>query len=67
MTDYVHLIGAENVRAAGSDMREAAQEMRNAAAAMTEAFHQHQRFMENWLMEFKQALEQVQPKEGSHD
>lgn len=61
MTNYVHLIGAEDVRAAGSAMREAAHEMKNAASAITEALYQHQRFMEQWLAEFKEAMRKDTP------
>lgn len=49
MSNYVTLMGAEDVRSAGNRMASAADEMQRAAANMAHAFEQHQRFLDDWL------------------
>jgi Sec-independent protein translocase protein TatA len=61
MTEYMHLIGAEDVRAAGRAMNEAASEMQRAMSYMDSALQQHQRFMDDWLMRFQQTMEKATP------
>lgn len=62
MMDTV-LIGAEKVEHAGYSIRNAATGMRNAASWMTEAFQQHQRFLDDWLARFEAVLEDKQKDE----
>jgi hypothetical protein len=57
MADYVNLIGAEDVRAAGNTMRSAADTMGSAVGSFTWALEQHQRFMDDWLQRFAAVLE----------
>jgi hypothetical protein len=57
MSDSVYLVGAENVRQAASTMRSAAEDMNRAATSIQEAFSQHERFLTDWLADFKQALD----------
>lgn len=54
---YVTLLGAEQVQSAASTMRSAADEMQRAAGNMSHALEMHQRFMENWLQEFRDIME----------
>lgn len=57
MADFINLIGAEDVRAAGNTMRSAADTMGSAAGSFTWALEQHQRFMDDWLQRFADVLE----------
>lgn len=56
MTEYVHLVGAEDVSHAGHNMREAAVAMKHAADEIDHALRQHQQFMEDWLQRFEQIV-----------
>ena len=49
MAEYVHLIGAEDVRSAGLTMRSAADEMSRAASSISHSLECHQRFLDDWL------------------
>lgn len=62
MADYVTLMGTEDVRSAGSQMRSAAEDMKRAASQIESAFETHERFLTNWLMDFRQALEPAKEK-----
>lgn len=49
MAEYVHLVGAEDVRSAGSTMSSAASEMSQAASSIAHSLECHQRFLDDWL------------------
>lgn len=49
MTQYVTLVGAEDVARAASRMQSAADQMSSAASTISSALEQHQRFMDDWL------------------
>jgi hypothetical protein len=66
MTEYIHLIGAEDVRCAGSSISSAAADMQRAANQISEALDLHQRFMDIWLCQFRQAIEKL-TKEKNDD
>lgn len=53
----IHLAGSEDVRAAGSVMRQAAVEMNAASSNMRDALEQHQRFLQQWLEDFRAIME----------
>ena len=57
MTEYVHLIGAEDVRSAGSAMRAAAEDMKRAAASIEESLHRHRMFLDDWLFRLENMIE----------
>ena len=57
MSDYITLLGAEDVRAAGRLMSSAAESMRSAADTISYALSQHQRFMDDWLSRLEAVLE----------
>lgn len=50
MTDYIHLLGAEDVRTAANTMRAAAQGMHQASTNIQYALERHQRFLDDWLV-----------------
>ena len=63
MTEFIHLIGAEDVRSAGSAMRVAAEEMSHAAASIDESLRVHRLFLDDWLFR----LEHIIKKEGEDE
>lgn len=56
MTEFVHLIGTEEVSKAAYTMRDAAHEMRSAAGTISDALRQHRQFMDDWLARFEQIV-----------
>lgn len=54
--EYVTLMGAEDVRSAGSTIASAAQQMQNAANSLSETLIAHQRFLDDWLYRFEEAI-----------
>jgi hypothetical protein len=54
--NYIHLVGHEDVQRAGRNMLDAAQSMQQSSSWTTEALHQHQRFMDDWLMRLEVVL-----------
>lgn len=61
MAEYVHLLGAEDVRAAGNAMRSAADDMRQAASSIDSVLERHQRFLDDWLIRFTEAMQIASP------
>jgi hypothetical protein len=56
MTEFVHLIGADEVSRAAYTMRDAAHEMKSAAGTIDEALRHHRQFMDDWLARFEQIV-----------
>lgn len=61
MSEYVQLIGTEQVQNAANTMRNAADQMQRAASEIQYSFEAHHRFLENWLQEFRSAIESLKP------
>jgi hypothetical protein len=59
VSDYITLMGAEEVSRAGHNMQSAASDMRLSVSNLSEVLQQQQRFMDDWL----QRLEAVLAKE----
>lgn len=57
MADYVTLLGAEQVSSAAHSMRSAADQMSSAASSIQYALENHQRFLDDWLIRFAEAIE----------
>lgn len=57
MMETMHLIGAEDVRAAANTMRSSADEMQRAASQIDHSLAQHQRFLDDWLQRFQAVIE----------
>lgn len=49
MSNYVTLVGAEEVSTAGRSMRSAADEMRAAANQIEDSLSRHRAFLDDWL------------------
>ena len=56
MTEFIHLIGTEDVRAAGSSMRAAAETMQRAAASIEDSLARHRAFLDEKLSILEQIL-----------
>ena len=55
--ESILLIGTEAVQNAGSSMRSAAEQMQRAANQIDESLRMHQRFLDDWLAQFRDAME----------
>jgi hypothetical protein len=63
MTEYIHLIGADDVRSAGHTISSAAQDMKRAAGEIGYALERHERFLQNWLQDFAAIVEELKKPE----
>lgn len=59
MSQYVTLVGAEEVSRAAHTMSSAASTMSSAASSIDSSLDRHQRFMSEWLERFEEALTKV--------
>ena len=64
MSEYMHLVGAEQVSSAAYTMREAASNMQRAADSMGYNLEQHQRFLDDWLGRFEAAVDRLKENDG---
>lgn len=58
--ETIYLAGSEQVQNAARQMQSAAEDMRKAAGDMQYGFEQHQRFLTDWLQQYREMLEQQQ-------
>jgi hypothetical protein len=54
--DFVTLLGAEDVKQAGYDIKAAASEIKLAMGFFEEALQMHERFLTDWLEQLEAAL-----------
>ncbi len=57
MSEYIHLIGAEDVRSAGHQIASTASDINRAASNFESVFESHQRFIDDSLQRFQIILE----------
>ena len=57
MSDYVNLLGAEDVARAGRSIQSAAEEMRRAASSIDETMSRSRQFMDDWLERLRGIIE----------
>lgn len=62
MTEYMTLLGAEQVQSAARTIESAASEMTRAASTISYALDAQQRFMDDWLQRFERAMEKSNAK-----
>ena len=60
MTEFIHLIGSEDVRAAASSIHQSSSSMQSAANQMTEALDKHMLFMNDWMYQLQEVLLKLQ-------
>jgi hypothetical protein len=65
MSQYITLIGVEEVSRAASRMVDAADRMSQVAANIDGSLERHQRFMDDWLQRFENALAASPSKQAS--
>lgn len=56
MSEYVHLVGAEDVANAGRNISSAAADMNRAASYIDETLQRHERFLDDWLIRLEQVF-----------
>ncbi len=56
MSNYVTLLGTEDVSKAGHNMERAAADMNRAASSMEDSLHRQRLFMEQWLQDLERVL-----------
>lgn len=61
MSEYMTLVGAEDVSRAGSRMESAANEMSRAASNIDHIMERHQRFLDDWLCRFEEVMRAAAP------
>lgn len=61
MSQYITLLGAEDVRTGGNRMVEAAGNMRNVVGEFEDSLRRHRQFMDEWLEKFEQILAEHRP------
>ena len=66
MSEFIHLVGADDVRNAASRIALAADTMRHAASSLAFAFETHQRFLDDWLMRFEDVLTKDREDRSCH-
>lgn len=59
MADSIFLHGADDVRSAGNTIAHAADTMVRAASNIDGALERHQRFLDEWLVRFEQAVDKI--------
>lgn len=62
MSNYVTLLGAEEVSRASGGMQTAAANMNSAASYLDDVLLRHQRFMDDWLIRFEEVLSKLDAK-----
>jgi hypothetical protein len=67
VSQYVTLLGADQVQSAASRIASAAEEMRRAASAIDDSLSRHQRFLDDWLNRFETVLAAVETSLDAHD
>lgn len=62
--DYITLLGAEDVRTAGSQISSAAADMRQAANQIDDTFHRMRIFLDEWLIRLEELLKEKGARYG---
>ena len=58
MVEFITLLGADDVRQAGSARKSAACEMRNAAASIEDSLQRHKQFLDDWLCRLEAVMKE---------
>lgn len=59
MSEYVTLIGAEDVRRAGAAMQDAASSMQSTIGSLDQSLTLHRQYMDEWLSRFEAAVDRL--------
>ncbi len=61
MSDYITLLGSDDVRSGGHAIERAAADMNRAAGNFESVLERHHRFMDEWLQTFERILSEYKP------
>ena len=56
MSEFITLVGAEDVSRAGSSIRTAAITMQGVAGQIEESLNRHRMFLDDWIFRFEEAI-----------
>ncbi len=56
MTEFMHLVGSEDISRAGSSIIHAAEQINNAASIINESTNRLQLFLNDWLFRLEEVL-----------
>ena len=59
MSEYMYLVGAEDVRAAANTMAQAAGDMQRAANSINETMESQRRYLDEWIGRFESAVQDI--------
>ena len=59
MSEYTHLIGAEDVRSAANSIRQSADDMQRAALSISDTLEVQRRYMDEWISRFEIAIKEM--------
>jgi len=59
MSEYITLLGAEQVQSAGCSMRDAGVRMQSAASSIEDSIQRHERFLDDWLTRFEIVVDKL--------
>jgi len=61
MSQYITLLGSEQVQTAASQMTRAAEQMSSAASSIESSLVAHQRFLDDWLYRLEDVMKAAKP------
>ena len=67
MSDFINLLGAEDVRSAGHRMAEAAQKMSEAASSMDYTVEKLRGILDDFLGRFEEIVNKPAPEKGTEE
>ena len=65
MSEFITLLGAEDVRSAGFSMKTSASTIQSAASQVEDSLHRHRMFLSDWLYRFEEAVKKLRGEEES--
>ena len=64
MSEYIHLIGAEDVSRAGHNMQSAAERMSSVVSSLDDVLERHRRWADDWLLRLEQVFDKQKEAAG---
>lgn len=61
MSEYIHLIGTEEIARGANNIVAAAREISSAVSYLDSVINRHQQFMDQWLDRLERAMEKKEP------
>lgn len=67
MSEYITLLGSEQVQRAAHSMQNAAGEMQQAVSNFEDCLHRHRLFMDDWLERLGEVMKAARPQEPAQN